>query len=222
MCNPERRSCVRFVAVERGAVCGEGRRAVQVRSGDDARAWLRRPSRHSSAVARRPSRRSKPSRWWRTSATCRGYGRTPRTRGEGSLSRCSSGWRSSGSGRCTWSPRRQRSPQGSWRRFRAHLLVMVGARGVAPRPPTYRSGCVSPSRSSRAIGCGAHDAPARGDPSSVCPRRIASEHRAIVEQPRCPTPERPVDQRQRVGVDLRWSASLAGPAERPGRRVVQL
>jgi hypothetical protein len=35
---------------------------------------------------------------------------------------------------------------------------MVGARGIAPRPPTFRSRCASPSRRSRASGSGAHDA----------------------------------------------------------------
>jgi hypothetical protein len=42
---------------------------------------------------------------------------------------------------------------------------LVGARGIAPRPPTFRSQCGSPSRPSRSTGCGAHDAPA------VPPRR---------------------------------------------------
>ncbi len=38
---------------------------------------------------------------------------------------------------CTWSRRRPRSPRASWRRSRAHLLVMVGARGF--EPPTSSS-----------------------------------------------------------------------------------
>ena len=38
---------------------------------------------------------------------------------------------------------------------------LVGARGIAPPPTTFRSRCGSPSRRSRTTGSGAHDAPAR-------------------------------------------------------------
>ena len=37
---------------------------------------------------------------------------------------------------------------------------VVGARGIAPRPATFRSRCGSPRRQYRSTGCGAHDAPA--------------------------------------------------------------
>ena len=40
----------------------------------------------------------------------------------------------------------------------SRLMTMVGARGIAPRPPTFRSRCASPSHRSPSTGCGAHDA----------------------------------------------------------------
>lgn len=39
-------------------------------------------------------------------------------------------------------------------------VSLVGARGIAPPPTTFRSRCASPSRRSRSTGCGPHDATA--------------------------------------------------------------
>jgi DNA invertase Pin-like site-specific DNA recombinase len=43
------------------------------------------------------------------------------------------------------------------RQERGQHVGMVGARGIAPRPPTFLSRCASPSRRSPASGCGARD-----------------------------------------------------------------
>jgi DNA invertase Pin-like site-specific DNA recombinase len=70
-----------------------------------------------------------------TCATCRGCGTRRRRRAAASPSHCSSGSRSSASAGCESRPRPRRSPPGSSRRFRADLLVMVGARGLAASVP---------------------------------------------------------------------------------------
>ena len=68
----------------------------------------------------------------------------------------------------------------AWRGVR--LVVMVGARGVAPRRTTFLS-CAWPSRPSRASGCGARDALRAERVLDPLPGRHAAQPRRRLEHP---------------------------------------
>ena len=76
------------------------------------------------------------------------------------------GWRSF---RYRWTPHAIRRGLGEVIPVELHLtddeMVLVGARGIAPPPTTFRSRCASPSRQSHGTGSRVHDQ------TAVPPRR---------------------------------------------------